>query len=59
MNKHTNTGINNCTENYVTVERVNEDGTFIHQQEIIENKKFDWKKFPFVRYFVKANKKEK
>ncbi len=58
-NKLEQKNMNPTTENYVTVERVNEDGTFIHQQEIIENKKNDWKKLPFVRYFVKANKKKK
>lgn len=48
--------LNSETANYVTLEKVNEDGTFIHQEEIIENKKFDWRTLPFVRYFVKSKK---
>ena len=48
--------LNPTTENYVTIERINEDGTFVHKQEIIENKKFDWRTLPFVRYFVKKDK---
>ena len=51
--------LNPETENYVTLEKVNEDGTFIHQEEIIENKKFDWRTLPFVRYFIKTNKTKK
>lgn len=51
--------LNPTTENYVTIEKINEDGTFVHQQEIIENKKFDWRKLPFVRYFVKKEKTKK
>ena len=48
--------LNPTTENYVTIERINEDGTFVHKQEIIENKKFDWRTLPFVRYFVEKDK---
>ncbi len=58
-NKLEQKNMNPTTENYVTVERVNEDGTFIHREEIIENKKFNWRELPFVRYFVKSNKKKK
>ena len=49
--------MNTDTSLYVTLEKVDEsDGDFIHKQEIIENTKFDWRKLPFVRYFVKSNK---
>lgn len=58
-NKLEQKNMNPTTENYVTIERVNEDGTFVHQQEIIEAKKFDWRELPFIRYFVKANRKKK
>lgn len=52
--------MNTDTALYVTLEKVDEsDGDFIHKQEIIENKKFDWRKLPFVRYFVKSNNKNK
>ena len=51
--------MNPTTENYVTVETVNEDGTFVHHEEIIENKKITWRELPFVRYFTKKNKKKK
>lgn len=48
--------LNPTTENYVTIEKINEDGTFVHQQEIIENKKIDWRNLPFIRYFTKSRK---
>ncbi len=51
--------MNTDTINYVTLEKVNDDGSFVKQEEIIENKKFDWRKLPFVRYFVSQNKKKK
>ncbi len=51
--------LNPTTENYVTIEKINEDGTFVHQQEIIENKKFDWRNLPFIRYFTKTRKGKK
>ncbi len=51
--------LNPTTENYVTVDRVNEDGTFVHQQEIIENRKFNWRNLPFVRYFTKSKENKK
>ena len=47
--------LNPTTENYVTIEKINEDGTFVHTQEIIENKQFNWRELPFVRYFVKKD----
>ena len=51
--------LNPTTENYVTVDKVNEDGTFVHQQEVIENKKFNWRKLPFIRYFTKSKDNKK
>ena len=48
--------LNPTTENYVTLEQVTEDGAFIHKEEVIENHKFNWKKLPFVRYFIKKDK---
>ena len=51
--------MNTDTINYVTLEKVNDDGSFVKQEEIIENKKFDWRKLPFVRYFASQNKKKK
>lgn len=51
--------LNTDTQNYVTLEKVNDDGTFIKKEEIIENKKFDWRTLPFVRYFVSHKKKNK
>lgn len=51
--------LNPTTENYVTIEKINEDGSFVHKQEIIENKKFDWRTLPFIRYFVNKDKVSK
>lgn len=48
--------MNTETENYVTLEKIDENGLFVHQEEIIENKKFDWRTLPFVRYFISSNK---
>ena len=47
------------TECYVTLEKIDEEGVFVHKEEIIENKKFNWRNLPFVRYFVSANRKKK
>ena len=47
------------TVNYVTIERIEDDGTLVHQEEVIEDKKFDWRTLPFVRYFVKKNSTKK
>ncbi len=48
------------TISYVPLDKIAEDGTFINKQvEVIENKKFTWKSVPFVRYFVKTDKKNK
>lgn len=51
--------MNTDTINYVTLEKVNDDGSFVKQEEIIENKKFDWRKLPFIRYFASQNKKKR
>lgn len=45
--------MNTDTSSYVTLEKVDDTGAFIHKQEIIENKKFDWRNLPFVRYFIR------
>ena len=44
------------TETYVTLEKINDDDSFVHFEEVIEDKKFDWRTLPFVRYFVKDKK---
>lgn len=51
--------MNTETENYVTLEKVNDDGSFVKQEEIIENKKFNWRELPFIRYFASPKKKKK
>lgn len=47
------------TVNYVKLEKIDEEGNAIFQEEIIENKKFDWRNLPFVRYFIKKTPKNK
>ncbi len=47
------------TETYVTLDRIDETGLFVKVEDVIENKKFDWRTLPFVRYFIKDNKKKK
>ena len=51
--------LNTDTINYVTLEKVNDDGSFIKQEEIIENKKISWREFPFIRYFASSKRKKK
>lgn len=54
-NRLENKNLSPTTVNYVTLEKIDEEGNAIQQNEIIENKKFDWRLLPFVRYFVKKN----
>lgn len=51
--------MNTETEDYVTLEKIDENDVFVHQEEVIENKKFDWRTLPFIRYFVSSKKKTK
>lgn len=51
--------MNTETVNYVTLEKVTDDGIFVKKEEIIENKKFNWRELPFIRYFASPNKKNK
>ena len=58
-NRLENKNLSPTTLNYVTLEKIDDDGNAIYQEELIENKKFDWRTLPFVRYFIKKTPKNK